>query len=55
MPQGPSLDTTKHLRGDFALGNVRGCQLEGDRHPVRGAQQVQLEPQKKREWLAQYP
>src|SRR5919201_6522408 len=33
----------EHGRGDFALGVVRGCQAETDRHPVRRAQQV--EPQ----------
>src|SRR5215217_5559122 len=31
----------EHCRGDFALGVIRGCQAEADRHPVRGAQQVQ--------------
>src|SRR4051794_16559422 len=33
----------EHCRGHVALGVVRGCQAEADRHPVRRAQQV--EPQ----------
>src|SRR6266496_5502678 len=31
-------------RGDFALGFVGGCQAEGDRHPVRGAHEVEPQP-----------
>jgi hypothetical protein len=38
------LHAAQHLSGDLALGNVRGCQLERDRHPVGGAQQVEPEP-----------
>ena len=36
-------DAGEHFGGDDALGDVRRGQLETDRHPVWGAQQVQPE------------
>jgi hypothetical protein len=35
------LDTLQHLGSDDPLADVGGCQLKGDRHAVRCAQQVQ--------------
>src|SRR5437764_10691471 len=35
------LDTPHQLTSDLALGNIGWGELERDRHPVRGAQQIQ--------------
>ncbi len=37
------LDPLEHLSDDLALGCVGGGELEGDRHPVGGAEQIELE------------
>src|SRR5579859_4107572 len=41
--QAPLAGALEHRRGDFPLGLVRGCQAEADRHPVRGAEQIQAQ------------
>ena len=39
-------DSVEHLLRDFALGRVGGGELEADGHAVRGAEQVEPNPQK---------
>ena len=42
-------------RGDLPLAELGVGQAPGRRHPVRGGDQVQLQPQYQRECAAQYP
>jgi hypothetical protein len=49
------LDPLEQLGDDLALGDVGRRQLEADRHPVGGGQQVELEAPEGREWAAQKP
>ena len=45
----------EQVRGDLLLAELGVGQAPGRRRPVRGGDQVQLQPQYQRECAAQYP